>query len=172
MRSRNSLGAILVGIFIVFAGTAPSAFATPSADSCTFLTSAQVSDALGVPMAAGSHITPTSLKTCTWSPSGGGTKEVGAITFTLQTADEYEAGKRTLQQMITLMKAENKQDAPVITPVSGVGDEAFYLDMAKTMSLIVKKGNGAFKIVIYGGMPTPKRQSAEKTLALQVLSKM
>jgi hypothetical protein len=74
--------------------------------------------------------------------------------------------------MITLMKAENKEEAPVITPVSGVGDEAFYLDMAKTMSLIVKRGNGAFKIVIYGGMPTPKRQSAEKTLALQVLSKM
>jgi hypothetical protein len=74
--------------------------------------------------------------------------------------------------MITLMKAENKEEAPVITPVSGVGDEAFYLDMAKTMSLTVKRGNGAFKIVIYGGMPTPKRQSAEKTLALQVLSKM
>ena len=63
------------------------------------------------------------------------------------------------------MKAENKEDAPVITPVSGVGDEAFYLDMAKTMSLIVKKGSGAFKIVIYGGLPTPRRVRVRKRLS-------
>ncbi len=174
MPSKTSLGAVIVVIFIAAAMT-PSAIAAASDDACVILTPAQVSAALGVSMGAGSHVTPTVLKTCTWTPSSGPTKDLKFVTFTLQTVVSYEAGKKALEQAISVSKATNDEGAPapVITPVSGIGDDAFYLDMANILSLIVKKGNGAFKIVIYGGgLPMAQRRSAEKTLADQVLSKL
>jgi hypothetical protein len=174
MRAKTRLGAVLVAIFIGGIITAPAAAAAPPNDACLFLTQAQVSAALGISMAAGTHVSSTILKTCTWEPSEGATKDVKDITFTLQTAEEYEVGKKTIEQIAATMKAENDEDspAPVITPASGIGDDAYYLEIANTMSLLVKKGRAAFKIVIYGRLSTAKRQSAEKTLALQVLSKM
>ena len=174
MRSKTSLGAVIFAICI-FAGTAPSAAAASSDDACELLTTAQVSAALGVSMGAGSHVTPTFLKTCTWAPAGGPTNDLKCVTLNLQTAEGYDAGEKMLQQVTAVMKARRDEDAPapVITPISGVGDDAYYLDTANILSLIVKKGNGAFKIVIYGGgLPMAKRQSAEKTLAQQVLSKL
>lgn len=172
MRLTTYFAVFIVAIFA--AAAAPSANAAQADDACLLVTQAQVTAALGISMAAGTHVTPTFLKTCTWTPSGGATKDVSAITVSLQAADAYEAGKKMLEQMTAMMMVKKDKDAPptVITPVSGVGDDAYYLDMANTMSLIVKKGSAAFKIVIYGHMPTEKRQSAEKTLALQVLSKL
>ena len=40
------------------------------------------------------------------------------------------------------------------------------------MSLIAKKGNVEFKFVIYGDLPGEKKKAAEKTLALEVVSKL
>ena len=39
------------------------------------------------------------------------------------------------------VKKDDNASAPVVTGVPGLGDDAFYLDMVHTMSLIVKKGN-------------------------------
>jgi hypothetical protein len=43
---------------------------------------------------------------------------------------------------------------------------------ANITSLIFKKGSVASKIAIYGTLPLKKRKEAEKTLALQVISKL
>jgi hypothetical protein len=174
MRSKTSLGAAMAAMFIALATTASSAAAAPPNDACTLVTQSQVSAAIGVSMAAGSHVTPTFLRTCTWAPSGASGNGVRALTLYIQTADQYEAGKQMLEQMETRAKVEKHGNSqpPVITPLSGIGDDAFYLDMANTMSLIAKKGNVEFKFVIYGDLPGEKKKAAEKTLALEVVSKL
>ncbi len=175
MRSKTSLGAAALPVmFIALVTTLASAAAAPPNDACSLVTQAQVSAALGVSMEAGSHVTPTFLRTCTWNPSGTSGNRVGALTLYIQSADQYEAGKKMLEQMRTMAKVEKHGNSqpPVITPLSGIGDDAFYLDMANTMSLIAKKGNVQFKLVIYGDLPAEKKKAAEKTLALEVVSKL
>jgi hypothetical protein len=174
MRSKTSLGAAMAAMFIALATTQASAAAAPPEDACSLVTQAQVSAATGVSMGAGSHVTPTYLKTCTWAPSGSSGSGISALTLHVQTADQYEAGKQLLEQMETMAKVEKHGNSqpPVITPLSGIGDDAFYLDMANTMSLIAKKGNVQFKFVIYGNLPVEKKKAAEKTLALEVVSKL
>ena len=174
MRSKTCLGAALAAVFIALATTLASAAAAPPNDACSLVTQAQVSAALGASMGAGSHVTPTFLRTCTWNPSGSSGNGVRALTLYIQSADQYEAGKQMLEQMKTMAKVEKHGNSqpPVITPLSGIGDDAFYLDMANTMSLIAKKGNVEFKFVIYGDLPGEKKKAAEKTLALEVVSKL
>lgn len=175
MRSKTSLGAAALPVmFIALATTLASAAAAPPNDACSLVTQAQVSAALGVSMESGSHVTPTFLRTCTWNPSGSSGNGVRALTLYIQSADQYEAGKKMLEQMRTMAKVEKHGNSqpPVITPLSGIGDDAFYLDMANTMSLIAKKGNVQFKLVIYGDLPAEKKKAAEKTLALEVVSKL
>lgn len=174
MRLKTSLGAAMAAMFVALAATEASAAATPPNDACLMVTQAQVSAAIGLSMGAGSHVTPTFLRTCTWVPAGSSGKGVGALTLYLQSADQYEAGKQMLEQMRTMAKVEKHGNSqpPVITPLSGIGDDAFYLDMGNTMSLIAKKGNVQFKFVIYGDLPVEKKKAAEKTLALEVVSKL
>jgi len=174
MCSKTCLGAALAAVFIALATTLASAAAEPSNDACSLVTQSQVSAALGVSMGSGSHVTPTFLRTCTWNPSGSSGNGVRALTLYIQSADQYEAGKQMLEQMRTMAKVEKHGNSqpPVITPLSGIGDDAFYLDMANTMSLIAKKGNVEFKFVIYGDLPGEKKKAAEKTLALEVVSKL
>jgi hypothetical protein len=173
MRSKISLGAVIVAILIVGA-TAPSATAAPPGDACSLLTPAQVSAVLGVSMGAGSYVTPQNLKTCTWTAPGG-TKGVKYVTLSLQPADSYEAGKKLMAQAKTMMKVEKGQDADQLAnaSASGIGDDAYYTSMGSNYTgLMVKKGNVAFKVAIYGDLPIETKKAMEKTLALQVLSKV
>jgi hypothetical protein len=39
-------------------------------------------------------------------------------------------------------------------------------------ALLVKKGDIVFKVAMYGDLPKEKKKEVEKTLALQVLSKL
>jgi hypothetical protein len=173
MRSKNIFGAA-IAMFIVGAATAPSATAAPPDDACSLLTQAQVSAALGVSLGAGSHVTPTYLKTCTWAPSGGATTDVKYLTLSLWPADSYEAGKKLMEQAKTKMAATGEDASQFAnTSVSGVGDDAYYTTIGgNSTSLMVKKGNVAFKVAIYGGLPIEKKETVEKTLALQVISKL
>jgi hypothetical protein len=40
------------------------------------------------------------------------------------------------------------------------------------VGIIVKKGNVAFKVAVYGDIPIENKQAMEKTLAQQVVSKL
>jgi hypothetical protein len=102
----------------------------------------------------------TFKKTCTWTatnPSMG--KGPRIITLFLQDARAFQAGKRA--------------PAPsVVTPLTGFGDDAYYLAVADNVGLIVKKGTTAFKVTIYGQLPVEQKQVMEKTLAQQVVSSL
>ena len=93
MRSKASLAAFIVAVFMGGAATTPSSVAAPPADACLLLNQAQLSAALAVSMAAGSHTTPEHLKTCTWVPSGGPTQSLKFVTLDLRPADGFENAK-------------------------------------------------------------------------------
>ena len=155
--------------FLIATACAPMAFAA-SDDACMLLTQAQVSTATGVSVGAGTHVTATFLKTCTWTPTPAGTG-MKAVTLNLQTSSFYDGGKAKTQQGLAL--AGNSSDVNMsMIPASGLGDDAYFLKLPNIMSLFVKKGTGSFKIAIYGKPPSKDSQSAEKELAQQVLTKM
>jgi hypothetical protein len=147
----------VVALFIVGTAVAYSANAAPPDDACALLTPAQVSAALGVPVGSGAYVTPTFKKTCTWSAttSGGGT-----VTLNLQSLDLFESGK----------KLASYSKSASTAPVSGLGDDAYYFVTGKLVSLIVKKGNAAFKVAVYAQIPIEKQEAAEKSLAVQAVS--
>jgi hypothetical protein len=129
-------------------------------DACSLLTQAQVSAALSVSVGAGSYQTPRFKKTCTWNATSDVTKGAKYVTLVLEGLDAYQAGKLAPVKTI------------VVTSISGIGDDAYYLAVSSNVGLIVKKGDIAFKVAIYGDLPIEKKQAMEKTLAQQVVSKL
>lgn len=150
--------AVLIGSGIV----APSANASPADDACSLLTSAQVSAAAAVSVSAGTYVTPTFKKTCTWTPSGDDAKTIASITLLIESANMFDGGKRL-----------GAAKGVVITQVSGVGDDAYFQVIDTMAVMFVKKGNASFKVSVYShSLPVDKKEAIEKTLALLVASKL
>ncbi len=158
MPSKISLGAVIAAIFIAGAATAP-ANAAPPDEACSLLTQAQVSAAVSVSVGAGAY-QGTYKKTCTWNAVSPATKSAKWVTLMIEGLDTYQAGKLAPVKTI------------VVTPISGIGDDAYYLSVGPNVGLIVKKGNVAFKVAVYGDIPIENKQAMEKTLAQQVVSKL
>ena len=158
MLSKNSC-ALVMASFIVCTAVAPSAIAAQPDDACSLLTRAQVSAALGVSVDAGTYVTPTFKRTCTWNATVNGG---GIVTLKLASLGEYEGGK----------KLPSYGPSASTTSISGLGDDAYYLETGPLVGLIVKKGNVAFKVAVYAKIPLEKQQSVEKSLAKQVVSRL
>jgi hypothetical protein len=117
--------------------------------------SGQVNAALGASVSAGSYERPTDKKVCRWTVPD----SAEYVTLMLEGLSAYQAGNAAPVKTI------------VVTSVSGVGDDAYYLAVGSNVGLIVKKGNVAFKVVVYVHLPIEKKQAMEKTLSQQVVSK-
>jgi hypothetical protein len=162
MRSAISLALPVVAIFIITTAAAQSASPALHDDACALLTDAQVSTALSVPVGTGSYQMPTFKKTCTWNSTGDAAKGAkSSVVLMLDGLDAYKAGKATRQSKTTS-----------VTPLSGVGDDAYYLAVGSNVGLIVKKRNVAFKVAVYSTLPIEKKQAMEKALAQQIVSKL
>jgi hypothetical protein len=173
MRTTSGFAALAVAILLSAITAAPSASAATTDDACALVTQAQVSAAVGVSVGAGTHVPPSFVKTCTWSPTGGAREDVKSVTVSFQNAGSYDAGKRVMQQTQAVVNQKEGGGAMASDSASGIGDDAYYTTMGTGYTgLMVKKGNVAMKIAVYGGMPTDKKKTAEKTLALQALSKL
>jgi hypothetical protein len=159
MSSKLTLGAAIAAILIIVTTLSPSANAQSSSDACSLLTQAQVKSALTVPVNAGTS-TPDK-KVCTWNVSTPSAKGLKFVTLFLEDASVYQS---------------SKQAGPgrLVTPVSSVGDDAYYSTMGAFVLLHVKKGSVAFRVSLYAGadIPMEKKQDMEKTLALQVASEL
>jgi hypothetical protein len=143
MCSKAILGAIAIAIFTIVAATAPSATAAPPSDACALLTAAQVSAVVGVQVGAGSHITPTYLKSCVWAPPGGATVQFGNVLLALESAASWQSAKAMLQAVANAPENKAKKGGVTTTPASGIGDDALYSNMGSSYTkLIVKKGEG------------------------------
>lgn len=159
MPLKASVGAVLAEGLMMGAIMVPSANAV-SDDACSLLTQAQVSAAVSISVSAGQYVTPTFQKTCTWNATNAVAQATKFVTLMLEGLDAFQAGKAAPVKTI------------VVTLVSGIGDDAYYLAVGTNVGLIVKKGNVAFKIAVYGDIPIAKKQSMEKTLAQQIVSQL
>jgi hypothetical protein len=132
--------------------------AAPAGDACSLFTVSQVSRVLGVSVTAGQHPIPSSLLLCGWAAPGGGPQfDVKKLTVNLMTERAFEVGK-------TPVSGSAK------TPVSGVGDDAYYVTAGSLgTGLCVKIGSTYVRIRV-GGFPAAKQKELEKALALQILT--
>src|SRR5512140_3740743 len=98
MYAKTALATLAVAFF-TFAFTATPASATPPDDACALLTAAQVGTVVGVPFGAGTHVTPTYVKTCTWtatSAASNGAKYT--VTISYQAAQGFGGARQMMQQ--------------------------------------------------------------------------
>jgi hypothetical protein len=161
--STRRLGALSIApCFLFFAAALPST-AQADSDACMVLTPAQVGAAVGVPVAAGTHVTPTFVKTCTWNASG--SASVKFVTLLLQTAAAYDGGK----QMASQMAAAGKGGA---VKAAAVGDEGYYFVTGDQVGLLVKKGSVSFKVAVYATLPVDAKEAMEMALAKEALAKL
>jgi hypothetical protein len=149
--------------FWLFAAAMPSA-ARADTDACTLLTPAQVGAAVGASVGKGEHVTPTFVKTCTWTPSG--KSNVKAVTLNLQTAATYDGGKQMARQMAAASKGKG-----AVKPAS-VGEDGYYFVAGDQVGLLVKKAGVSFKVTVYAKLPVDKKEAMELTLAKEVLAKL
>ena len=117
----------------------------------------QVSAAVGATVEEGTHVTPTFTKTCTWVVKNGGI----IVTLNIEELAMFDAAKRSA----SLAGAQTAQ-------ASGVGDEAFYIDVGGALALHTKKGGAAFKVAVYSTKLSPdQKKSIERVLAQQAAAK-
>ena len=175
MGLKIGVAANIFAIFLYCAAAAPSASAAPTEDACALLTQTQVSAALGFAVGAGTYVTPTYIKTCTFKVSGDSAKSVTAVTISYQDANGF-AGAKNLMEMAKAKATMEKgpgADKFENDTASGIEDDAFYTSMGTGYTgLLLKKGNVSLKIAIYGDLPMEKKKEVEKKLALQALSKI
>ena len=133
-------------------------------DACTLLTPAQVGAAVGIAVSGGTHVTPTFVKTCTWTPTGN--SKVGAVTLNLQTAAFYDGGKRQ-----STMAAAAAGKGAEVKP-AGIGDDAYYFVAGDQAALFVKKGAVSFKVAVYAKLPVDEKEAMEIRLAKAVVAKL
>jgi hypothetical protein len=84
----------------------------------------------------------------------------------LQSANGYDTGKNLMNEMRARMHSTEVSNG-------NLGDDSYYVTMqGKYTALMVKKGDIAFKVAVYGAVPSDQAKAMDKTLALQVLSKL
>src|ERR1700686_5853380 len=159
--------AIIAGVAaaILMISSATPLSAAEGSEACSLLTQARVSDVLGVSVGAGQHVGPIA-STCEWAQPGDTSHSGKGVVIDLfgpmgrlTPADRFENGKRPVARITK-------------TPVTGVGDEAYYITTPGLgTGLNVKKGNSAFQIRVYG-FPPDQIETMEKTLAQDVLAKL
>jgi hypothetical protein len=146
-------------LFCVFAFSSLSAAATPV--GCSVLTQAQLGAATGATIGAGTPISaPT---TCQWSGQG------KIVTLTIRAP---RAGKSPVDQF---NDARTKALPGIaVEPVSGVGDDAFYVYFAGQnragCGLVVKKGTSVFEVRVYG-FELAQGKTVSKVLAQEAAAK-
>ncbi|HKE87803.1 MAG TPA: hypothetical protein VKB50_28810 [Vicinamibacterales bacterium] len=156
MRSIGVIAASIVSILFSFPTVSSAAIV-----GCSVLTQAQIAAATGAPVGSGSPIAaPTS---CQWSGKG------KMITLTIR---QPLANKSPVDQF----NDAKKRTLPGVTiePVSGVGDDAFYIYYAgherSGCGLVVKKGSSVFEVRVYG-FDLSQGKTVSKTLSQQAVAK-
>jgi hypothetical protein len=132
----------------------PPARMSPPADVCSLLTAPQISGAMGVAMG-----TPKAIgtKACQWRQPVKSGSPGAIVDVTIIDLNGYAMGKKAAGTF-------------TITPVGGLGDEAYYSESkdGKLTSLRVRKGSAAFAVHVRGG-PMPAAEAKPKELAVAKL---
>lgn len=132
-------------------------------DACTLATSAQVSAVTHVAVGDGTHVTPTFIKTCTWTPTV--SSSIKAVTVYLQTAAFYDGAKQMA------IKAAAAVAGAGFKPAS-VGDEGFYNVTGEGATLFFKKGDSSVKVAVYAKIALDEIEAMELAIAKQVAANL
>jgi hypothetical protein len=129
-------------------------------DACALLTSAEIDGAMGVGMGA-----PKSLasKACQWRQPVKQGSPNAIVDVTILDRRRFDIGKAAATS--TKFK---------VTPVSALGDEAYYSATVdgKITDLRVRKGDAGFAVHVWGaGVPIPQLEPKELALAKLIVSK-
>lgn len=134
-------------------------------DACSLLTQSQVNAALGFDTISGEHVVANPA-ICQWAAPGKKGPHDKKVTLSLY----VQMGSHTPVDRFNIAKT------PVgtipKTPVSGIGDEAFYATTPGLgTALIVRKGSQAFDLRV-SGFSDEEVKDKEKSLAADVLGKL
>ena len=132
---------------------APAASEAAATAPCKLLTPAQVGAALGATFGTGEPIGTTG---CSWTCA----KPHIIVTVSLWPPTEWDRIKA------------GSLPGTTTTPLTGLGDDAFYTTVAQYTVLYVKKGQTVFLFKVYGVQDKAKQMNAEKTLALDALKQL
>ena len=131
------------------AGHAHSERGAAEPDACSLLTEDQVSAAIEAKSQPGQHGGRSSTKSCMWSDDPNHAGDHRRVTLSLTTLTGFNVGKT-----VPRTTAE---------PVSGLGDEAYYMiyQSHDAPTLVVRKGNSAFNIRLLNGLKAKELSEAE-----------
>lgn len=161
MRFKAGVAAVF-GMAIWLPGNPTRAAAS---DACLILTRQQISTVLAAIVDAGEHVGPgTAL--CSWGEPGDPNHEGKHVLLTMY---------RSVGKISPVERFENGK-MPIggiqKTPVSGIGDDAYYIDTPGFgLGLNVKQGNSAFQVKVFG-FPAEMTRTLERALAENVLTKL
>ncbi len=144
------------------ASLAPLA-ALAETDACTLATPEQVGAAIHVTVGAGTHVMPTFVKTCTWTPTV--SSSIRAVTVNLQTVAFYDGAKKMAIQMAATLPAARMKPA-------SVGDDGYYDVAGEMVTLLFKKGSSSVKVAVYAKMAVDEIEAMELSIAKQVAAKL
>ncbi|MBI1360327.1 MAG: hypothetical protein GC155_08595 [Alphaproteobacteria bacterium] len=161
MPPKTRLGVMTGAIFLAAGFGSGRASAAPPDDACPLLTVAQVGATVETPVSPGAYVTPTFKKTCTWTVSNPTDSGVKFVTLMIEEPGGFDGGKRV-----------PKVKGVEVTPASGIGDDAYFLDVGDNVGLIVKKAGVGFKVAVYGGVPVETKKAMEKALAADVIARL
>lgn len=164
MRIQAAMAVTCGMAFALLSGPA-SAAGREAGDACTFLSQKRISAVLGVAIDAGRHIGSVSAL-CGWGEPNDPSHSSKHVLLTiyrpvgkLSPVERFENGKTPVQGIEK-------------TPVSGVGDAAYYIDTPGFgLGLNVKKGTFVFQVKVFGFSPQMTK-SFENSLAQDVLAKL
>jgi hypothetical protein len=142
------------------ATAAPTGAAPGTLDACSLLTAADAQAALGepvdpgVPPEAGAH-------SCIFTGHPAVGLDLNSVEISLTGAAGFDPTKKSIPGL-------------TITPVSGIGDAAYYVSMGAGYEVLnVRKGQVTFTVsVLLKGATDSQLQAAEKTLAASALSRI
>jgi uncharacterized protein YidB (DUF937 family) len=130
-------------------------------DPCTLITQAEAAAALGGPVDPGKQAA-AGASSCLWSGNDP-SKPISA--------DGVDV---SVTSVSTFDKSHKAGAGITVTPVPGLGDEAYFVDLGiGYMNLRVKKGSTAFTVtVMLSGASNDKLQAADKSLAQLIVGRI
>jgi hypothetical protein len=164
MDSKRSIALVIGFLCVLTACSSRAAYGAPPSDPCSLLTQSQVSAVLDVQVGEGRRVAPT---LCEWAiPGEAPSIRQKKVTVTLESERGFAAAKMPVGHGTTKV------------PASGIGDDAVFGTTPKyATTLTVKKGDLYFVVHVWGfpldqSKAVDEVQAKEKTLALQILSKL
>jgi hypothetical protein len=149
MHAKPAIAAVVSMVLVLGGWRAPG-------DACSLLTQAEVSSVVGIMLSA----RPNGASVCAWTEPPGPTFANKRVEVTVIKPEAFDVGKTPVGKMTK-------------TPVSGIGDDAYYAEGFGMATLSVKKGGAAFVINVKSrAWSTDQTKAMEKALAEKALARL